>query len=73
MARAQKRLDLKAIGLRIRELRGDIQQEEFAPRLGISQSQLSKLERGKKVPHLEVLTRITELFAVSLDWIVWGK
>ena len=48
--------DLKALGKRLRELRGfDLTQEEFAKELGISQSQLSKYERGIVAPPADVL------------------
>jgi transcriptional regulator with XRE-family HTH domain len=66
-------LDLKAIGARIRALRGATLQEEFAPKLGISQGQLSKIERGNLAPSLEALLKIAQHFEKSLDWIVTGR
>lgn len=65
--------DLKAIGSRIRELRGNILQEELSADLGISQGQLSKIERGKMSPSMEVLLGLAEKFGKSIDWIVRGK
>jgi DNA-binding XRE family transcriptional regulator len=65
--------DLKAVGRRLRQLRGfDISQEEFARRLEISQSQLSKYERGVAAPPAEVLIRIKERLRVSIDWLLSG-
>lgn len=64
--------DLKEIGLRIRALRGDMRQEEVASQLGISQGQLSKVERGKVPPTLEILLGVATKFGKSLDWIVRG-
>jgi len=67
-------LDLVAIGHRIRELRGfDIEQAEFARTLGISQSQLSKYERGVTEPPLSVLVQLKERFGKNLDWFVTGR
>jgi transcriptional regulator with XRE-family HTH domain len=67
-------LDLFAIGRRIRELRGfDTQQADFARLLGVSQSQLSKYERGESEPSLEVLLRLSEKFGKSVDWILTGR
>jgi transcriptional regulator with XRE-family HTH domain len=67
-------LDLKAVGRRLRELRGfDMNQEEFATQLEISQSQLSKYERGIAVPPGDVLIRIKERLGVSIDWLLAGK
>ena len=64
--------DLKEIGLRIRDLRGDTRQEELASQLGVSQGQLSKVERGKVAPTLEILLGVATRFRKSLDWIVRG-
>ena len=64
--------DLKAIGARIRRLRDKIRQEEFADQLGISQGQLSKVERGKTPPTLDMLVVLANRFHTTLDWIVRG-
>ena len=65
--------DLKAIGRRIRETRGfDLTQEEFARQLGISQSQLSKYERGLVLPAADVLIQLKKKFGVSIDWLLTG-
>jgi transcriptional regulator with XRE-family HTH domain len=61
------------IGDRIRELRGEILQDELAGYLGVSQGQLSKIERGKLGPTAEVLLRLVEKFGKSADWILTGK
>ena len=65
--------DLVAIGRRIRELRGAERQDDFAPKLGIAQGQLSKIERGRLAPGIEVLLRLRERFHKSVDWILTGK
>jgi transcriptional regulator with XRE-family HTH domain len=65
--------ETKAIGRRIRQIRGfDLTQEAFAKELGISQSQLSKYERGLISPPADVLLRIKERFRVSVDWLLTG-
>ena len=66
-------LDLKAIGERIRALRGTQLQEELALKIGISQGQLSKIESGRMAPALETLVRLANRFEKSLDWIVTGQ
>jgi transcriptional regulator with XRE-family HTH domain len=66
------RADLKAIGRRIRELRGTESQDDFAPSIGISQSQLSKIERGTLAPGVDVLLTLQEQFGKSADWILTG-
>ncbi len=64
--------ELREIGLRIRALRGDTRQEDLASQLGVSQGQLSKVERGKVAPTLEILLGLATKFGKSLDWIVKG-
>jgi transcriptional regulator with XRE-family HTH domain len=71
--RSKLRSDLEAIGSRIRELRGEILQEELAAYLEISQGQLSKIERGKLGPTVETLIRLVERFGKTADWILTGK
>lgn len=66
-------LDLGAMGLRIRALRGNLLQEELALKIGISQGQLSKIESGKLAPTLETLVKLANQFGKTLDWIVTGK
>jgi len=66
--------DLKALGRRLRELRGfDLNQGEVADDLGISQSQLSKYERGVAAPPADVLFLIKQRFQVSIDWLLTGE
>jgi len=65
--------DLVAIGSRVRKLRGDIFQEEMAEYLGISQGQLSKIERGKRAPTIEILLFLSDRFRKSIDWILRGE
>jgi len=61
------------IGRRIRALRGfDLNQKEFGKKLGISQSMVSRLEKGE-IPSIELLIKISEVFGRSTDWILKGK
>ena len=69
---AQTKPNLKALGSRIRGLRGNLRQEELARRLGVSQGQLSKVERGRLAPTLQMLVALATHFGRTLDWIVWG-
>jgi transcriptional regulator with XRE-family HTH domain len=49
-----------------------MRQEVLASQLGVSQGQLSKVERGRVAPTLEILLGVATKFAKSLDWIVRG-
>jgi transcriptional regulator with XRE-family HTH domain len=72
--RKKHRLDLKAIGRRIRELRGfDMTQTEFARSVGVTQSYLSAMERGEKEPGSAVLLAISQEFGKSVDWLLTGQ
>ncbi len=67
-------IDWKAVGRRLRELRGfDANQAEFAKRIGISQGQLSRYEKGKSEISAEVLLRISQIFGRSIEWVLTGK
>jgi transcriptional regulator with XRE-family HTH domain len=62
------------VGRRIRELRGfDMTQEEFARRVGISQSFLSTVEHGRVQAGAEVLLAISRESGKSIEWILTGK
>jgi transcriptional regulator with XRE-family HTH domain len=47
-------------------------QEALAEYLHIRQGQLSKIERGRSAPTLEVLVLLSERFGKSIDWILRG-
>jgi DNA-binding XRE family transcriptional regulator len=67
-------VDWATVGRRIREMRGfDMTQEEFAERIGISQNYLSTMERGKVEIGAEILLRISQEFAKSVEWLLTGK
>jgi len=67
------KVDLEGIGRRIRSLRNEMLQEDLARYLGISQGQLSKIERGKLGPTVEILIRLVLKFGKSADWILMGQ
>ena len=67
-------IDWKAVGRRIRELRGfDVTQEEFAIRVGISQSYLSTVEHGQVEMGAEVLLSVSREFGKSIEWLLTGN
>jgi transcriptional regulator with XRE-family HTH domain len=71
---AHAHVDWKAVGRRIRELRGfDLTQVEFANRIGISQNYLSAMERGKVQVGAEILLRIGREFGKSVEWLLTGE
>lgn len=67
-------IDWKAVGRRIRELRGfDMRQADLAHRIGVSQGYLSTVERGQGEIGAEVLLAISREFDKSLEWLLTGE
>jgi transcriptional regulator with XRE-family HTH domain len=67
------RVDWAAVGRRIRELRGfDMNQQEFAKRIGISQNYLSNVERGRAEVGAEILLRIARQYGRTIEWLLTG-
>lgn len=67
-------IDWKAVGRRIRELRGfDTTQQVFAQGIGVSQNYLSAMEHGKVQIGAEILLTISEQYGKSLEWLLTGK
>ena len=67
-------IDWIAVGRRIRSLRGfDMTQADFARRIGVSQSYLSAVERGRNELGAEVLLAISQEFSKSMEWLLTGK
>ena len=73
MVKLRRKVDLAAIGGRIKNLRGDVLQEELASLLNVSQGHLSKIEAGKIAPSLEILLLLSERFRKSVDWLLTGE
>jgi len=53
----------------LRDQRG-LTQEELAASLGISRASLSHYEKSRREPDAETLTKIADLFEVSIDYLV---
>ena len=73
MVASKSKVDLMAIGLRIKKLRANMFQEELAAYLQVSQGHLSKIERGKIAPSLQMLILLSDRFRKSVDWILRGE
>jgi transcriptional regulator with XRE-family HTH domain len=72
--RIQIEVDAKAIGRRIRQIRGfDLTQAEFGDILGVVQTQLSKYELGQNLPTVELLLKLKAFSGKSIDWLLTGR
>lgn len=54
---------------RFRLLRGDLTQEEFANKIGISRPTVGFYENGERMPDALVLKRIADTCDTSIDWL----
>lgn len=53
-------------------MRGDIGQDEFGRRYGLSRQAVSAWETGDTLPRLKHLLQLSAAFDVRIDWILWG-
>lgn len=62
------------IGNRVRQIRtnAELNQREFASRLGISSGGISQIESGKAMPGGDFLLRIHQEFGVDITWLLTG-
>ncbi len=65
-------MDWIQIGKRIKYLRGSFTLAEFAKMLGTSPGFLSEIERAKKRPSVELISRLAEISDRSYSWILTG-
>lgn len=63
----------ETIGSRLRRLRGDVPQRDFAKELGISYWTYCRCEAGNRAPSVKFLLQIKKQLPVSIDWILTGK
>lgn len=67
--------DPSEVGKRIQQvrMRQGYTQEEFAEKLNIERSFVSKLERGEKSPSVDILVLISSTFDITTDYLLLGK
>jgi transcriptional regulator with XRE-family HTH domain len=74
MVARKTQIDWKAVGRRIRELRGyGTNQAQFATELDISQGQLSRYEQGNSEVGAEVLLRLSRKSGKTIEWLLTGQ
>jgi transcriptional regulator with XRE-family HTH domain len=66
------KLHQKAIGARIRAIRGNRSQKIFGKLLESTQGYISDLERGRCFPSVSFLARLTQISGRSYQWILTG-
>lgn len=60
------------IGPRIKQLReeNELKQNELANLIGVDRTSLSSYENSKRIPDIFILSRIADIFDISLDNLV---
>lgn len=60
------------LGRRIKFLRGELSQQEFAEKIGVSRAALANYETGRTVPNESVIRSISEIVGVGVEFIGSG-
>ncbi len=70
----QANIDYEAMGSRIKSMRlsKGLLQTEVAKKLGLSQTHMSNLERGRTGITLENMAKLVDIFDCSIDYLVFG-
>jgi transcriptional regulator with XRE-family HTH domain len=63
-------IDYKALGSKIKHVRGGATQVDFAKQFGITRAEVSKIERGEVRPTAELLYNICLRHHLSLEWML---
>lgn len=63
---------INKLGEKLRSLRQrqGLSQTQLGDRLGVNQTYVGKMERGEKIPNLEMFLKISDLFKVSTDQLI---
>jgi transcriptional regulator with XRE-family HTH domain len=68
-----KNVSKTQVGQRIRAIRGEMNQTDFAKMIGVrKQNYVSRYEHGR-IPNPELLVRIANYGKVTVDWLLTGR
>jgi len=65
-------IDYKALGSKVKHVRGTATQADFARQFGITRAEVSKIERGEGRPTAELLYNICLRHHLSIEWMLSG-
>jgi len=68
-------LDMKTIGLRIKERRKELRltQIDIKNSVGISSGNISDIENGNRLPSASTLVQLSHILQCSIDWMLTGN
>ena len=61
------------LGDRLKALRGDLKQEDFAKAIAINRDSLRAYETGRSLPNAKVLAEICTKFSTNPQWLLLGE
>ncbi len=67
------KLDFKVVGERLKQLRANNTQVEWAKMTGVDQGYVSQTETGKTKPSLKYLSRVSAITGCNIHWILTGE
>lgn len=70
---SNSQLDAEAIGLRLRQVRGNFTQAAFAEQLGLERKTVNRYESGERAPDALALLRLMQQFGVDPGWLLTGE
>lgn len=62
-----------SVGKRLRKLRGNLSQREYAKKIGLPHKTYQRYEYGEAIPKVQVLEKISKIESVTIDWLLTGK
>lgn len=62
----------ETVGDRLRQVRGDMNQDAFAKMLDIGRTTLIRYEKGERSPDADLIARLWVLFKVDALWLLTG-
>ena len=60
-------------GRRLKMLRGEHRQNEFAARLGLNQAQYNRYELGKRLAPDTVIQKVADACGLRPEQVIWGE
>lgn len=62
-----------SLGARIKAIRGDMLQTDFAEKLGVHKNSLSRYERNVGSPDAQFVQSLCTIFEIEANWLLFGK
>ena len=62
----------KDIGARVKQVRAEMSQRDFAELLGVAKGSVSQIEQGKAMPSGDFLVKIKAATGVDMNWLLTG-